>query len=315
MTDQEPANSAAMPCVAVVAPSGYATDLIAVQRGIDLLRIRGCRVKLYCDPSSHYQRFGASDVQRGAQLMAAAADPEVQLVLSLRGGYGISRVLPLLDFSMLARSGKLFVGHSDFTAFQMALLAHGGGSFAGPMLCSDFSRSEPDLATLDDFWSCVAQPHHVVAVAATDTPPIDVGGTLWGGNLTVLTHLIGSEYFPQIDHGILFVEDINEHPYRVERMLLQLLRCGALARQQALLLGDFSNYRLSEYDNGYDLNVMLDYLRSVCPIPILNGLPFGHIARKDTLAVGSWARLTGAANGWQLTMSNYHSLQGTEQVL
>lgn len=315
MTDQKPINSTQMPCLALVAPSGYATDPIAVQRGIDLLRARGCRVKLYCDPSAHYQRFGASDAQRAAQLMAAASDPEVQLVLSLRGGYGISRVLPLLDFSILAQSGKLFVGHSDFTAFQMALLAHGCGSFAGPMLCSDFSPSEPDLTTLNDFWSCVTRPNHVVTVATTDTRPLDVSGMLWGGNLTVLTHLIGSKYFPQIDNGILFVEDINEHPYRVERMLLQLLRCGALAHQQALLLGDFSNYRLTEYDNGYDLGVMLDYLRSVCPIPILGGLPFGHIARKDTLAIGSWAHLIGAASGWQLTMSNYYSLQSTERGL
>lgn len=315
MTNQERVGLTEKPCIALVAPSGYALDLVAVQRGIDLLRARGCQVKLYCDPSTRYQRFGASDAQRAAQLMAAATDPEVQLVLSLRGGYGMSRLLPLLDFPVLAQSGKLFVGHSDFTAFQLALLAHGAGSFAGPMLCSDFARAEPDLVTLDDFWSCVTEPNHIIVVDATDTPSLDVTGTLWGGNLTILTHLIGSEYFPQINDGILFVEDINEHPYRVERMLLQLLRCGVLGRQQALLLGDFSNYRLSEYDNGYDFAAMLDYLRSVCPVPVLSGLPFGHIAHKDTLVVGSRAHLVGAVSGWHLTMSNYRSLHSAKLVL
>ncbi|OGS92713.1 MAG: muramoyltetrapeptide carboxypeptidase, partial [Gallionellales bacterium RBG_16_56_9] len=237
--------------------------------------------------------------------MAAAADPEIEVVLALRGGYGLTRLLPVLDFSQLAASGKLFVGHSDFTAFQMALLAQAGASsFAGPMLCDDFTRASASQSTLDDFWSCVSAQAHVVQIAPTGNPAIDVCGTLWGGNLTMLTHLVGTRYLPAIAGGILFVEDVNEHPYRVERMLLQLLHAGVLGRQQALLLGDFSNYRLGEYDNGYDYAAMLGYLRAHCPIPVITGLPFGHITDKATLAVGARARLTVNDQQCRLAMSH-----------
>jgi muramoyltetrapeptide carboxypeptidase len=110
---------------------------------------------------------------------------------------------------------------------------------------------------------------------------------------------------PQIEGGILFLEDINEHPYRVERMLLQLLHAGVLARQQAVLLGDFSNYRLSDYDNGYDFDTMLAYLRQRLPAPVLTGLPFGHIRDKATLAVGCRAELVSDATGFRLGMKAY----------
>jgi muramoyltetrapeptide carboxypeptidase len=296
--------------VALVAPSGYALEPASVERGIAALQACGCRIKPYFDYAERHQRFGATDARRAQQLMAAAADPDVQIVLALRGGYGLTRILPLLDFDVLAASGKVFVGHSDFTAFQMALLAQTGAtSLAGPVLCDDFTRLELSRFALDDFWRCVAGPTHAIAVEAGGNPKVNVSGTLWGGNLTMLTHLVGTRYLPQIEDGILFVEDINEHPYRIERMLLQLLHAGVLGRQQALLLGDFSNYRLSEYDNGYDFDAMLAYLRAHSPIPVLTGLPFGHIVDKVTLVVGAQAQLTAHAAGWQLEMSHYTALE------
>lgn len=295
--------------VALVAPSGCALDPSAIERGVAALAAQGCHVKLYCAADQRYQRFGGTDQQRAAQLMAAAADPEVQIVLALRGGYGLTRILPLLDFARLARSGKLFVGHSDFTAFQMGLLAQtGASSIAGPMLCDDFTRAELSRSALDNFWHCVSGPTHVIEVEAAGNPLVEVSGRLWGGNLTMLTHLVGTRYFPRIDDGILFVEDINEHPYRIERMLLQLLHAGVLGRQQALLLGDFSNYHLSDYDNGYDFDAMLAYLRAHCPIPVLTGLPFGHIGDKASLAVGSETQLTASHGRWRIVMSRYTSL-------
>ncbi|MGB7479586.1 MAG: muramoyltetrapeptide carboxypeptidase [Burkholderiaceae bacterium] len=295
--------------VALVAPSGYPMDPAAVERGIAALEAHGCRVVRYFDRERRHQRFGGTDAERAAQLMAAAADPDVQVVLAVRGGYGLTRILPQLDFERLAASGKLFVGHSDFTAFQMALLAQTGAcSFAGPMLCDDFTRAEPSRFTLDDFWRCIGSGTHTIEVAAAGNPALDVSGTLWGGNLTMLTHLAGTRYLPRIEDGILFVEDVNEHPYRVERMLLQLQHAGVLGRQQALLLGDFSNYRLSDYDNGYDFDAMLAYLRAHCPIPVLTGLPFGHIADKATLAVGAQAELAGDGARWQLRMTRYPTL-------
>lgn len=292
--------------IAVVSPGGYPPDDAQLARGITLLEEQGCLVHNYYDPSEKYLRFGGNDMVRAAQLHAAADDPEVQIVMALRGGYGLSRILPMLDFTYLAESGKLFVGHSDFTALHMGLLADSGKvSFAGPMVCGDFGSTQTSDFTLAHFWQSLTQPEQTVKVQTPQNPAIEAEGVLWGGNLAMLTHLLGSTYFPQIEGGILFLEDINEHPYRIERMLLQLLHAGVLGRQQAILLGDFSGYRLSEYDNGYDFNAMLAHIRSRVATPILTGLPFGHIADKLTLPVGCRAQLVSQKNSFELRLTGY----------
>ena len=296
--------------VAIVAPSGYAPKDRDVECAIARLEEWGCRVRNFYDAAGRHQRFSGTDAARAAQLHAAAADPEVQVVLALRGGYGMSRLLPQLDLDVLAASGKLFVGHSDFTVLQMALLARAGAaSFAGPMVCIDFSREEPSEFTLRHFRKCLTSPTHCVQFETQGNPAIDVSGTLWGGNLTMLTHLIGTPYLPQVDGGILFVEDVNEHPYRIERMLLQMFHAGLL-NQKAIVLGDFSSYSLTEYDNGYDFDAMLDYLRQTLGVPVLIGLPFGHTRDKVTLAVGAQARLCSDGATCTLEMSGYPNLSG-----
>jgi muramoyltetrapeptide carboxypeptidase len=298
--------------VAIVAPGGYAPEEQALARAAALLESHGCRVRHYYEHAFRHQRFGASDESRIAQINMAARDPDVHIVLALRGGYGMSRLLHAFDFHALAASGKLFVGHSDFTAFQMAMLARERAiTFAGPMICDDFSRDDPSDFTLGRFWECITGPECTVEFSAPDGPAIDVAGKLWGGNLTMLTHLAGTPYLPQIDGGILFIEDVNEHPYRVERMLLQLFHAGVLARQQAVLLGDFSRYRLSEYDNGYDFEAMLNYVRKEIGVPVLTGLPFGHIRDKVTLPVGAWARLYADGSMARLVASDYPALSST----
>jgi muramoyltetrapeptide carboxypeptidase len=295
--------------VAVVAPGSYAPDEAAFLRGLDHLRSLGCVVHNYYEPKDKFQRFGGTDEARLQQIQAAAANPDVQIVLWLRGSYGLSRLLPKIDFKKMAASGKLFVGHSDFTPFHMGLLNAGGSvSFAGPMLCDDFSRQDVSAFTMQHLWQCITNSTHAIAVQSANNPEVDVTGVLWGGNLAMITHLVGTPYLASVDGGILFLEDIAEHPYRIERMVLQLLYSGVLARQKALILGDFSNYRLAEIDNGYDFEAMLAYLRAQLPIPVLTGLPFGHIRDKVTLAVGSKAHLVSDGKTWELTMSDYPHL-------
>lgn len=312
-------------CVAVVAPGGYAPDPAAVPRGVALLESLGCRVKNFTDYEARFQRFGATDEERAAQLMQAAADPEVDVVLALRGSYGVSRILPMLDLPVLAASGKLFVGYSDITALQLALLCHGAASFAGPMLNGDFGAEVPDWGALDAFWKSLTGPQTtvmnyqgVVHGAGGDcgdrrtdaaSPAVHCEGTLWGGNLAMVAHLVGSRWMPQVEGGILFLEDVNEHPFRVERMLLQLEHAGILARQQAVLLGDFSSYRLAPIDNGYDFTSMLAFLRARIATPIITGLPFGHVRDLVTLPVGGRAQLhSRGAAGFTLTVSDYPTL-------
>ena len=296
--------------IAIAAPGGYALDEALLARGIARMEAQGLVVHNYYQPELKFQRFGGTDEARLAQLNAAASDPDVQVVMALRGSYGISRILPQIDFRAMADSGKLFVGYSDFTAFHMGMLqATGRISFAGPMICDDFIRDEPVDYTLDQLWDCLRGPQHTVRGAGAGNPVVDVGGKLWGGNLAMLVHLLGTPYFAQVDGGILFVEDINEHPYRIERMLLQLLHAGVLDKQKALVLGDVSGYRLAAFDNGYDLDAMLAYIRSRLPIPVLTGLPFGHIKERCTLPVGAQARLLSEQSGaFELTVSGYPTL-------
>ncbi|MEO0317506.1 MAG: muramoyltetrapeptide carboxypeptidase [Pseudomonadota bacterium] len=294
--------------IAIVAPSGYAADPAAFQRGLERLRALGHTVKDFSASEGKHQRFAATDAGRVAQLHAAANDPDVELVIALRGGYGLSRILPDIDFNLLAHSRKLWVGHSDFTALQMGLLEAGSDSFAGPMICDDFSRDEVSEFTHTHFWQCLSRPSMSLSVAAIGNPAISAHGRLWGGNLAMLAHLAGTRWMPHIERGILFVEDINEHPYRVERMLLQLWHAGLLKDQQAILLGDFSGYKLTDYDNGYDFSAMADWLSDRFGTPILQGLPFGHIRDKLTLPVGADCRLTSDGAGFRLELSGYPSL-------
>ncbi len=295
--------------IAIVAPSGYAVDPAAFARGLERLRALGHTVKDFSAAFPRHQRFAASDADRLAQIHAAARDQEVELVIALRGGYGLSRLLPDIDFDLIAGSGQRWVGHSDFTALQMGLLATtGAGSFAGPMICDDFSRDETSAFTHEHFWSCITQPSWRIDVAAAGNPTVKLQGRLWGGNLAMLCHLAGTRWMPDIDGGLLFVEDVNEHPYRVERMLLQLAHAGVLEKQQALVLGDFSGYKLGDYDNGYDFAAMLDYLGGRLGLPVLQGLPFGHVKDKVTLPVGANCVLESGGGGFSLELSGYQAL-------
>lgn len=300
------------PCgIAIIAPSGYAPEGANLERGLALLAEQGFTVHNYYQHEQRYLRFGGTDQARLAQLHDAARDPAVKVVMALRGSYGISRLLPLIDYDLLANSGKIFVGYSDFTALNLALLAKTGtGSYSGPMLTDDYTRDDPSAFTIEQFHGCLQGPTHTVTVTEQQVAEAaeisgTLSGTIWGGNLAMIGHLMGTPYLPQLDDGILFIEDIAEHPYRVERLLLQLLHAGVLGKQRALIFGDFSAYRLSPYDNGFDFAQMLAFIRSQVKIPIFTGLPYGHSRERACLPIGAHAQLSANQAGYTLTMSDY----------
>ena len=295
--------------IAIIGLSGYVTHVVAYQQAISRLHAMGHAVHDYTAPEKKFQRFADSDEGRLEQLLAAVNNPEVELIIALRGGYGLSRLLPQIDFASLAASKKLFVGHSDFTALQMGLLAQTGAvSFAGPMICDDFSRANVSEFTHTHFWQCLHNQSITIQSSYKGNPTVDVQGTLWGGNLSMLVSLIGTPWMPNVEGGILFVEDVNEHPYRVERMLLQLAHAGILQKQKAVLLGDFSAYKLSDYDNGYNFDAMLNFMRQHVAVSLLQGLQFGHTLDKLTLPVGAKANLHSDAQGFTLTVTDYPHL-------
>lgn len=240
---------------------------------------------------ARHQRFGGDDDTRLAALHRVAGEAP-SIAMASRGGYGLTRLLDRIDWKLMGRSverGTRWVGYSDLTALHLGLLTHTGQrSWAGPLACDDFGREALDEVTPDCF--AEAMRGELEAVGFRTEAGFDglaAKGVLWGGNLCVLNTLLATPHWPKVKGGILFLEDVNEHPYRVERNLLQLHQAGVLDAQKAVLLGAFTDYRKSPLDRGYSLKTVVEYLRSVTKTPILTGLPFGHVPTKVTMPVGA----------------------------
>ena len=280
----------------IYSPSSAVRDKAAFRRGVKRLRALGHEVEIDADALSSYQRFAGDDATRLAAIGRAAASG-ADLAMISRGGYGLTRILADLPYAALVKaieSGTQFVGLSDFTALQLGLMAKTGAiTWQGPCVGEDFgTEDEPDeimQACFDDL--LLAQGEGVGwrlprGQAALQEHEIH-GAKLWGGNLSVLVSLLGTPYFPKVRGGVLFLEDVGEHPYRLERMLTQLLHCGVLAQQKALVLGQFTNYKLVPHDKGFKLDTVVQWLRTQLSIPIVTGLPLGHVPTKVLLPVGA----------------------------
>jgi muramoyltetrapeptide carboxypeptidase len=279
-------------------PAGVLLKAAPLRLAAQRLKALGYEVEVDAAALARHQRFGGDDEVRLAALHRVA-DAAPSIALATRGGYGLTRLLDRIDWPLLKRSvarGTRWVGHSDMTALQLGLLAHAGATtWAGPLACDDFGREMLDEVTPDCFVEAMSGALEAVGFRTeTGFDGLQTAGTLWGGNLTVLVALLGTPHWParrRIDGGVLFLEDVNEHPYRIERMLLQLHQAGVLAAQHAVLLGAFTEWRASPLDRGYGLKSVLAHLRSVCKTPILTGLPFGHVPTKVSLPVGRRVQL------------------------
>ena len=296
----------------IYSPSGAVRDKAAFKRGVKRLETLGYAVEIDADALASHQRFAGDDETRIAAIHRAAASGADMAMIS-RGGYGITRILPSINYKALAKSverGTQFVGFSDFTALQLALLAKTGQTtWAGPAVCDDFGMGHgsadpdghdsgaaqlPDDIMEDCFNDLVTGQGEgtgwqQLKGTAGDTPQGDLairGATLWGGNLAVLSSLVGTPYFPQVKGGILFLEDVGEHPYRIERLLTQLLHAGVLAQQKAVVFGQFTAYKLGAHDKGFKLQSVVAWLRSRIKAPVLTNLPVGHVMTKVVLPVG-----------------------------
>ena len=320
-----------MASIYIYSPSSTVRDKAAFKRGVKRLKTLGHSVELDEAALAKHMRFAGDDATRLAAIHRAAASG-ADVVLTARGGYGLTRILPGINYKAIAKSidkGSQWVGLSDFGSLQSALLAKTGAvTWAGPAVGEDFGcgyaganfevgvNSEPDdimEACFDDLvcgigegtgWRLPIEKRVVNksdgktvatnSVAACAHPTLVSGefnaknATLWGGNLCVLTALIGTPYLPKIDKGILFFEDVGEHPYRIERMLTTWHNAGILQKQKAIVLGQFSNYQLVKgYDSGYSLQAVVQRLRSIIKVPVFTGLPFGHVPTKVCLPVGA----------------------------
>jgi muramoyltetrapeptide carboxypeptidase len=276
--------------VGLVAPSGYLPDPAVADRAASFFSERGWQVCAGDTVFARHLRFAGTDELRAAELQRFATDRSLDVVIAARGGYGLSRVLDRLDFGAIRDAGRILVGYSDFTAFGLALLAQADAvSFQGPSAADFGSRGDSEF-TIRSFFEAIENPDVSLEFDA-DGPDLGVEGRLWGGNLSMLCAMVGTPYLPRVQGGILFLEDVNEAAYRVERMLLQLLQAGILRRQRAIVLGDFDPVPAMPNDNGFDLSVVVAHLRSVLDTPVVTGLPFGHGPRRLTLPIGAPGRL------------------------
>jgi len=280
-------------------PAGVLTHAAPLRLAARRLSAMGYAVSIDAAALARHQRFGGDDDTRLAALHRIATQAP-SIAMATRGGYGLTRLLGRIDWKLLAASverGTRWVGLSDVTALQLGLLAHGGAaSWAGPTAVEDFGRADTDGGVDEVTAACFneAMDGSLEAIGfrtEAGFDGLDLSGRLWGGNLCVLLSLLGTPHWPRIKGGVLFLEDVNEQPYRVERMLLQLQQAGVLGAQKAVLLGDFTVRSKSPLDRGYSLKAAVKHLRSVCATPILTGLPFGHIRTKVSLPQGARVQL------------------------
>ena len=273
--------------VYLISPSGAVGDPAAVELARQRLKALGLRTAVDRSALAVHERFAGTDAQRLAGIQRALKQ-KYPVVMATRGGYGLSRLLADIDWNAVAQSGKLFIGQSDFTVFNLALLAKTGAvSLAGPTAVFDFGGASVDDLTCDLFMETLRGELEVLSFETQDADPVDARGILWGGNLAMVASLAGTPYMPRIKGGILFLEDVSEHPFRIERMLTQLWHAGILQRQKAILLGKFTQYRLATNDNGYDLASVVEWLRRTVKVPVVTGLPYGHVRVKATLPIGA----------------------------
>lgn len=291
----------------IFSPAGIVREAAALRRALRRLTQLGFEARL--DPSvlAKHQRFAGDDDTRLATLHRVAASG-VNVALAARGGYGMTRLLDRIDWALIAQSvskGTQWVGQSDLTALQLGLLAHAKGcgpTWAGPLAADDFGRTS-EQGGVDDiteacFVEAMREELEAIGFRETSAPRgatphdgLEAEGLLWGGNLSMVCSMLGTPHWPRIKGGILFLEEVGEHPYRVERMLLQLHQAGVLDAQRAVLIGQVSRFKAAPHDRGYTLKTALAAVQARTRTPILQGLPHGHEATKVCLPVGAKAQL------------------------
>lgn len=275
--------------------------------------------------SRHYLRFAGTDSQRASDLqnIATGAIKAPKLLLGVRGGYGAIRLLPQIDWQSLGgvmrERGTILAGFSDVTAIQCALLAQGAmSSLAAPMLYSEFGKANPDQVSCRQFAKALTEPNLIIninsAALTNQKLPIvlanketqTITGTIWGGNLSVVSALAGSPYLPRIKGGIVFLEDVGEQTYRIERMLYDLYLAGVFKDQQAIIFGSITGTGEDSYDVRYDISIVIQNLHELTGLPIYNGMSFGHIAQKSSFPLGATCEIKPNTNGgYHLSFADY----------
>ncbi len=280
--------------IGIIAPAGQLRDRTVMEQGISILRDMGFHAKLPRSlwPGKNY--LADSDTNRALEFHRMWADPEISAILALRGGFGSLRLLPFLDKNEISRHRKLLIGFSDITILHQAFDNSGGMiSFHGPMLTT---LSTQDSKSLARFHACLSGKWQV-PIHAADIEVLRGGdpvqGRLTGGNLSSILSITGTQYDQDWQDGILFLEDIGEPLYRLDRLFTQLALCGKLAQVKGILLGDFSMTldweKLESIRFHEQVWERVLELTAQSKIPVWGNFPTGHCPTNMTLPHGAEA--------------------------
>lgn len=294
--------------IAIAAPaSGVSRG--DVHSAAAMLRNLGFNVKLGEHLTKGFGYLSAPDEQRAEDYMRLVRDPEVDCIMAVRGGYGVMRILPLLDFDVIRANPKIHIGYSDITALVNPIYQHSGLiAFHGPVATSSF-----DAYTLDSFQRTLMQTEPAgefgesnefkgstfTTARSSTIVPGTAQGRLVGGNLSMVVALMGTRYEIDLEDNILFLEEVNEEPYRVDRMLTQLAISGKLGTCAGVAFGRFTKsdvVRGGEFTPSLSIEQVIRGILEPLKIPTMYGLAVGHITSKLTIPIGALATLDADAH-------------------
>ena len=298
--------------VALITPGSYIPDS-SLEKAVKNLEELGLNVAPGKNLRAKYGFVAGTDAQRLEDLHAAFANPEVKAVWCARGGYGCTRLLPYIDYQLIRKNPKVFIGYSDITALHLAFLQRAGLiGFHGPVASSTFNPY-----SVEHFRAVVMEgrsPHTIPLAEAYLEPEDDlykyftlrkgrVQGELQGGNLSLLAAMAGTEFELDATNKLVFLEDIEERPYRVDRMLTQLRQSASFHQAAGFALGIFDGCSPDEGENSLSLkDTVIDRLADI-PVPAAYGLSFGHISQQCTLPLGVMVELDTEARTLRLLES------------
>lgn len=279
--------------IGVIAPASSPSDLTKIDKGVKYLESIGYRVEVGKNVGKTLGYLSGTDEERLDDLHTMFANKKIKAIICVRGGYGSPRLIEKINYNLIKNNPKIFVGYSDITALQLAFLRKSNlVTFAGPMVAVDFN-GEIDSYTEENFWCQLTSAKIIGKVNLPEKKEIrsvikgKASGQLVGGNLSLLTSLLGSEYFPKINKRILIIEEIEEAPYRIDRMLNQLKISNVFSGISGLILGKFVD--CEEKDSSKPTLTLAEvfdhYLRSL-DIPTISDFPFGHIKSFFTIPYG-----------------------------
>jgi muramoyltetrapeptide carboxypeptidase len=284
--------------IGIIAPASAPPDPKNIDRSVAALERLGFKPKLAPNVRRRWGFLAGSDRDRADDLMKMFDDRKVKAIICLRGGYGTARLLPRLDYRAIRANPKIFVGYSDITSLHCAFLAKSNlVSFHGPMLNSDFVKQDLPDFTLQSFLKTLMQPSAPGSIRAgykkktiTILRRGIVSGPLMGGNITLLCAALGTPWQPSFKNQVLFFEDLDEVPYRFDRMLTQMLNAGLLQQVAGIAIGVNANCHDPKAKHAKEYRQTLEdvFKDRLLPlkVPVVAGLPFGHIPLNATLPIG-----------------------------